>query len=197
MLTNKTASTPTRPALSNYPSRPTVRPALTPNTLKPPSVGVRTYPKLPSSVELSPTGDMIVELRSEDKEPVTTTCTVDSRILQLTSPVFRALLGGGFKEGVDLSRACEQNRELYKLELHDDNANAMFTILNILHHNTGKVRKSVSLPELVEIAVISEKYFISQPLYPWIEMWHSSVKHLALNFGNEDYLLVAWAFKDK
>lgn len=152
---------------------------------------------LPSSVVLSATGDMIVELLSEDEEPVTTQCTVESRILQLASPVFRVMLGGNFKEGADLSRACKQNRELYKLALEDDNAKAMLTVLSIIHHNPRDVPKAISLPELVEIAVISEKYSTYLPLFPWIEMWLPAVKDLALRSRNEDYLMVAWAFRDK
>lgn len=110
------------------------------------------------------------------------------------------MLGSQFKEGAELSRASEQHyMELYDLELPEDDAGAMITAMRVLHHNNHQVPHKVSEAELVELAVISEKYELYEAMYPRTLQWIPPHIEEALESesGIDGYLFVAWAFREK
>jgi hypothetical protein len=136
---------------------------------------------------------MIVQLLNKE---ATIECTVNSHILKHASQVFNAMLSKDrFKEGTELSLSSAKS-ELYKLELHDDDASAMITILNVLHHRCHGVPKLILFNQVVNIAELSEKYCLYGALYPWAQLWMEQVKFNAYLSGYEDWLLVAWAFRN-
>ena len=91
-------------------------------------------------------------------------CTVESNILRLASPVFRVMLSGNFKEGSGLSN-LSLAKGLHHLELRHDSAQAMFTILSILHYASARVPVTMPRQEFVEIAAALEKYDCYKALF--------------------------------
>ena len=137
---------------------------------------------------------MMVQLLHEE---ITTECTVSSHILKQASAIFNAMLSkDGFQEGTELSQSTEESA-LYTLKLHDDDAPAMLEILKALHHRGHQVSKRISVPDLVVIAELSEKYDLYEALYPWTLLWMPRVAHLAYEPGCEHWLLIAWAFREE
>ena len=136
---------------------------------------------------------MVVQLLHEE---ITTECTISSHILKQASAIFNAMLSkDGFQEGTGLSLPTEKST-LYMLKLHDDDAPAMLEILKALHHRGHQVSKRISVPDLVAIAELSEKYDLYEALYPWAQLWTPRVAHLAYDPGCEHWLLIAWAFRE-
>lgn len=116
-------------------------------------------------VQISPQGDMALKVSSAAGE---TRFVVDSHVLCLASPVFRAMLGPNFKEGHDLRHAEEVEEEYVLPLLDDDNIEAFEIILNAIHLQNAKVPQTVSYETLLELAVIVEKYQMYQVSAGWI-----------------------------
>lgn len=123
-----------------------------------------------SSTICDPNGDLIL-IVGEKKHRI----RVSSKILCLTSSVFRAMLGPNFKEGNELASGSvrqvspwpnvSEYRSLssstpYELPLPDDDQKAMELFCNILHHQAKSIptRNDRSLSLLRELAIIANKY---------------------------------------
>jgi len=171
-----------------YPPKPTVRRDPTP-ALEKLDIGTTKNQPLPCSVELSPRADMIVALYQQDRDSIK--YAVESNILRLASPVFRAMLGDNFREGAEL---VSSRNELYTLELPEDDAKAMCTLLCILHHTSRQVPTAISQSELLHIAITLEKYDCYEALFPWTQLWLPWAKTIE---DDNDALLIAWSFRDK
>jgi hypothetical protein len=157
-------------------------------------IPVASTTTLPTHLVLSTGGDMIVQLLNKE---ATIECTVNSHMLKHASGIFNAMLSKDrFKEGTDLSLSAAKS-ELYTLELHDDDASAMITILKILHHRNREVPRLICFDQLVNIAELSEKYCLYGALYPWAQRWMEQMKIQAYLSGYEDWLLIAWAFRKR
>ncbi|KAF8243181.1 hypothetical protein K440DRAFT_664302 [Wilcoxina mikolae CBS 423.85] len=183
VLSTPTPSPKAKPP--EYPPKPTVRLGL---NLALEKLETKNQ-SLPLSAELSPRADMIVALYQQDGNSIK--YAVESNILRLASPVFRAMLGENFKEGAEL---VSSRNELYTLELPDDDAKAMYTLLCILHHISQQVPTKMPHSELLHIAITSEKYDCYEALFPWIQLWLPQAKTLK---DDNDALLIAWSFRYK
>jgi hypothetical protein len=84
----------------------------------------------PPMIHLDSNGDL--RLRVTTKDSHTQDFVVCSRALMRLSPVFKALLSGGFEE----SRPTEGE---WIIPLPDDDPGALLTLLNIIHGRFGKV----------------------------------------------------------
>ncbi|MCJ1282565.1 hypothetical protein MMC26_001889 [Xylographa opegraphella] len=96
--------------------------------------------------EIDPDGDVVFQLPDDHR------IRVSSKALSLGSPVFKAMFRSNFAEGRKL-----QLGEARQVELEDD-ANAMTTLCNILHHRTRNVPRSHSGSSLMQLAIITDKY---------------------------------------
>ncbi|KAF8536883.1 hypothetical protein BDD12DRAFT_807417 [Trichophaea hybrida] len=181
----------TTPTLSSkaippkYPTKPAVRLGLNPALEK---LEIQNQ-RLPLSAQLSPRADIIVALYRQEGDSLK--YAVESNVLRSASPVFRAMLGENFKEGAEL---VSSRNELYTLELPDDDAKAMYTLLCILHHISLQVPTKMTHSELLHIAITSEKYDCYEALFPWIQMWLPQAAALK---DDNDALLIAWSFRYK
>lgn len=72
---------------------------------------------------------------------------VSRHTLYMTSPVFKAMLTGNF---------LEATKDEIKLE--DDEPEALLIVLRIAHFKYNEVRRTLSLPDLVKVATICDKY---------------------------------------
>jgi len=122
-----------------------------------------------ASITFDPIGDLMLVLGSP-------TCQarfqVSSKVLSLSSPVFRTMLNfrSGFKEGKDLAERTTSSPPM-ELFLGDDNPNALAIILRIIHAQTRWVPQSLGPDRLYEIAIISDKYDMRDPLDYWLRKW--------------------------
>ncbi|KAK2016049.1 hypothetical protein LZ32DRAFT_656095 [Colletotrichum eremochloae] len=97
---------------------------------------------------------------------------VSSKVLMLSSLVFKAMLGGKFKEAAELSKNTG-SADPYSIDLPDDDVEAMVILCQILHNVYVAERpKPVVLSKL---AFVSDKYECNQALkycgMVWIRDW--------------------------
>ncbi|PVH93496.1 hypothetical protein DM02DRAFT_661914, partial [Periconia macrospinosa] len=74
-----------------------------------------------------PKGDVLLQCKDQSSDTLVT-FSVSSKVLQLASPVFRAMFGPQFKEGHQLLQG-----ESMVVKLEEDDAALMGIIFNILH----------------------------------------------------------------
>ncbi|KAH6983844.1 hypothetical protein EDB80DRAFT_515890, partial [Ilyonectria destructans] len=89
-----------------------------------------------------------------------------------SSPVWKAMLFGGFKE----SRPAEGE---WVVSLPEEKPKALLTALNIIHGRLAKVPKNLSLEQLYLILALTHKYDMVQKVRPWATSWSSLISSLA------------------
>ncbi|EXJ87774.1 hypothetical protein A1O1_04701 [Capronia coronata CBS 617.96] len=118
-------------------------------------------------------GDLIldvgkeVNLKTEDKDAGTlptsaTPVRVSSKILTLSSPVFKAMFTGKFREGY---LALSQTNPPV-VELPEDEVLAMLRLCRILHHKESPLVQ-VSFASMHRVAIASDKYQCGSAVVPW------------------------------
>jgi hypothetical protein len=97
-------------------------------------------------------------------------CKVSSKHLTLASPVFKALLCGGFAEGVDLGAGRPA-----EVRLPDDNPSALWLLLYIIHGQPKKVPTKLSLNMLACVTVLIDKYQLHDVAAVMTDLWYESL----------------------
>ncbi|KAI0534313.1 hypothetical protein GGR58DRAFT_483197 [Xylaria digitata] len=101
---------------------------------------------------------------------------VCSRTLSRVSPVWKALLYGGFAESKSSSAPSASD---WVVELPDDNPKAMATILNIIHsrfESIPRITEPMDLEGLYQLTVLTDKYDLTATLQPWAFAWVESIR---------------------
>ncbi|KAK3362529.1 hypothetical protein B0T25DRAFT_524510 [Lasiosphaeria hispida] len=123
-------------------------------------------------------------------EPVT--FLISSRHLILASPVFKAMLTGGWNEGDKISGP-------FQVSAQDWNAEAVTIVMNVLHNHYGQVPKTVTLKMLAKIAVIVDYYKIHEAFQAISQLWIDALRKQPLPtcLGNDVtlWILVSWVFE--
>jgi hypothetical protein len=154
----------------------------------------------------APNGDIILELGSQGQ----ISCTVSSAVLERSSKVFRVMFGSNFKEGSQLA-AARSKKQMYRLPLVEDNADAMLIMLACLHgavptfSDLGKTLRA-SVETMVQIAVVVEKYLVSRkpgsmieglrPSWKSMRTWYRTCNGSSIK-QTLDFMFLAWAFRDR
>ena len=107
-------------------------------------------------IEIDSQGDIVLILKDAKLR-------VSSETLAHASPVFKAMLRPGFREG-DLLQAG--STEPVSIDLSEDNSHAMMTICSILHKKAKKVKIS-NVIQLEAIAMMADKYDFGEALSSW------------------------------
>ena len=122
---------------------------------------------------------------------------VSSKHLSLASRVFKAMLASNFQEGQQLRATGSA-----QIDLHDDNAVALYMVLSILHCKAMRVPTKVGIDILVAIAIIVDKYELHEAVEPYAAPWLDyHVEALGANFRHcpenlfLDWICVTWVFK--
>lgn len=122
-----------------------------------------------STVVIDPDGDVQLQLHQErlsedapdektvDKKPETRELTVSSKVLSLVSPVFKAMLSGKFKEGIELAEKKASSNS-HTLNLPDDDAEATIILCRILHFNINDIPEKPTPVCLEKLAFLCDKY---------------------------------------
>lgn len=99
---------------------------------------------------------------------------VHASFLREASPVFTSLLSPKFAEGQALmsnpSALCEIN-------LCDDDPDCMQLVLNVIHGKSKKLPQRVSAHQIVDLALIVDKYFLHEVMELPLDRWLTPTKH--------------------
>lgn len=125
------------------------------------------------------------------------TFLVSSRHLVLASPVFKAMLTGGWSEG-------DKKDGQYNIRAEGWDTEAFRTVMNVLHGRYRQVyyKDAIlnTLETLVRIGVIVDYYKIHEAFEPMAFLWTRTLKFMApsVSFSPEDilWIMISWVFKD-
>lgn len=126
-------------------------------------------PNKVANVQFDADGDVVLLLKNNKG---TARFQVNSSILCMSSPVFRAMLGAKshFKEAKELAN-CDRGMAPVEVNIEDDDPDVFAVILRILHHQNDSVPKVVKEDKLYQIAILCDKYDLRQALSCWLDKW--------------------------
>jgi hypothetical protein len=113
---------------------------------------------------------------------------VCSRTLSRATSVFKAMLYGPFKEAKRTTTAKSE----WVVELPEDKATPLKLLFHIIHAKFEQVPQTLTLFELYEIAVMSNKYDMTRILRPWAKNWFEPHAKSYKADDRELLLWVAW-----
>lgn len=137
-------------------------------------------------ITLDALGDLLL-LVDEGEHQVT--FRVSTKAMCLASPVWRVMLdpSGPFKEAHP-----ENDQVLFP----EDDAQALQIVLCIAHLEFHSIPENLSFTQLLNLAIICDKYDTGRLILPWFSKWKKSFKDSAVKLGHEQSLLIAWVFRD-
>ena len=143
-------------------------------------------------IEIASSGDVILKIPAAAAG--TTNLRVSSHVLCTTSPVFRAMLGphSQFREASEFRTRSADNP--YELSIVDDYPYALTAILLALHCRGEMVPVNPAFKDLVELAIVCDKYDCRGGLLPWVDIWTAAWKPRLLESRYEEWLFIAWVF---
>ncbi|KAF8426734.1 hypothetical protein EV426DRAFT_592602 [Tirmania nivea] len=146
-----------------------------------------------ATVQFDPEGDVIFVLPCSEG---TARFQINSSIVCLQSPVFRAMMGRNsrFKEATDLANRDAIGPPL-EISLADDDPKALGVILRVMHLQHDWVPVSLSEDRLYQVAILCDKYDMRQALKTYLDKWllYLGVVVEAPNEADK-WLFMAYAF---
>lgn len=139
------------------------------------------------SVQLCAYSDLTVVVGTDDDCQPYDVC---STALRLASPVWDRMLdpNGHFAE----SKEAASGKRVVALP---DDPSAMFlVVLNIVHLKFQDLPETITFRNLVDLAVLCDKYDIIRIVRPWIGEWQKPHRETTLKAGFEEWLFIAWVF---
>ncbi|KAF8249038.1 hypothetical protein K440DRAFT_231192 [Wilcoxina mikolae CBS 423.85] len=134
---------------------------------------------------------------------INATYLVSLHLLCSASPVFRAGLGphSRFRESTELRRSNALHPDtLYEMpigeELEFDPA-AITVVLYVLHGVASHISENITFKNLLDIVIVCDYYDCAAAMSPWIKDRMQSLQELATKSGYEDWLFVAWVFRNE
>lgn len=112
---------------------------------------------------LEPDGDLRLRVGPDTEYKDFVVC---SRVMGRSSPIWKKMLFGGFKE----SKPPEGE---WIVPLPDDLPDALLTVLNIVHGKFTEVATEMSIEQLYAVLELTDKYDMIQKLQPWASAWSS------------------------
>jgi hypothetical protein len=143
-------------------------------------------------IEIDRQGDVTLQLTKnlpDGAEGDIRSILVSSKVLELASPVFAAMLSPRFREG---QRSASGT--LDPIPLPDDDAEAMTVLCQILHFNYSVLPDKVELELFKNLALLCDKFDCVTPLRfvseQWLSMWESTMDNKNL----ETLLFISYVF---
>lgn len=133
------------------------------------------------------------EAQDEEELPGDVRMQVSSKHISHASPVFKAMLGSGFKEGTAL-----QTDGNVEIALPDDDPKSFAVLMCIVHHCNRRVPKSLSLLELSKMAVLVDKYLVHEAVEVFSDIWIDRLREsLPTRCSDElmHWLCISWVFE--
>lgn len=138
-----------------------------------------------NTIVLHDSGDITLLVGSgKVQQPV----LVSSPVLQIASPVWKAMCGEHWKES-----------EAHEIPLPDDDVEAMLIVLRIVHlkfHDLPE-KKGMSFNTLYKLAIVCDKYDLVQVVRPFLDLhcWAQSYIYPTHTRSHHPaWLFVAWTF---
>ena len=138
-----------------------------------------------TTIYLDSSGDLRLLVQDSDDEP--RTLIVSSSAMCLASPVWRAMLDpkSHFKEA-----------EKQEVEFPDDDLDALLIILRVAHLKFRELPNSLSFKELVNLAVVCDKFDAVGVVRRWLPQWLAPWYKESCSPGYEEWLSIAWTTGD-
>lgn len=118
---------------------------------------------------------------------------VSRKVLSISSPVFRAMLGAGgpFKESTDKEFERDGTRAV---SLEDDDFQTMAMMARIMHLQSDKVPDKLSFKQLYQVVILCDKYDLKRCLGPWPKIWATPYLDSYGIEGYEGWLFMSTVF---
>lgn len=140
-------------------------------------------------VEIDPRGDLILHVTSATGQRYLKVC---SRVLCLTSPVFRKMLESPvFHEGIGLQSATAESP--FEIELHDDHYESLLVVVNMMHFRVRQIPSALSPEAFYQLAIVCDKYNVAEIFLPWIHIW--TAKRRTKSIAGGQWLVISWVFR--
>ncbi|KAK6530425.1 hypothetical protein TWF694_003777 [Orbilia ellipsospora] len=142
--------------------------------------------------------DLIIDLYGGDSDSPTDRVLATLGSVVNASPVWARLLASdnGFAQ---LPTNIYSNRAIPILSLPNDDATAMLTLLNIIHYQHRSIPRSLTYEELLQVAIVCDKYDCENLAYPWAETWMNGLlddpKYDYISPGYEGLFFIGAVFK--
>lgn len=107
--------------------------------------------------------------------------------MERASIVWKKMLSGGFKE----SRPTNTDTG-WVVDLPEDHPEPLLIVLNIIHSRFALVPKKLTMRELYNTLVLTEKYDVTEITRPWARQWMNHVRQAKSPLQ----MWVAWALGD-
>ncbi|TGO10606.1 hypothetical protein BTUL_0130g00130 [Botrytis tulipae] len=116
---------------------------------------------------------------------------VSSKHMSLASPVFKAMLQGGFREAITLRTAGK-----LELPLSDDDPTAMKILIDMIHGRMKLIPSKVDLELFTQLAILVDKYHCAEVVCPYHDIWRNTTQTWDSTCGNMvRWLCIAWQFE--
>ncbi|KAF4534778.1 Nuclear pore protein [Lasiodiplodia theobromae] len=79
----------------------------------------------------------------------------------------------------------------------EDDPDALALLLRIAHLKFNEVPRALSLDALYEVAVLTDKYFATSLVKPWIKQWIEPLKISRIQWHDIKWLWIGWEFGDE
>ena len=153
-----------------------------------------------ASVQFDTDGDVVLLLQNYKG---TARFQVNSSILCVSSPVFRAMFGvkSHFKEARELA-SRDYGMAPVEVNIGDDDPDVLAVILRILHHQHESVPEVIKEDKLYQIAILCDKYDLRPALSFWFDKWIQTTHELRsvllpgiVASQNDKRLFMAYVFR--
>lgn len=146
-------------------------------------------PQDPPSVVFTSEGDTRLLVKADGVNKV---FVVSSQVMRLACDAWSRMLApdGYFKEAQPTADGMKE------VELPDDEGEALDILLNIAHLRFDKVPRTLDFQNLLDVAVLTDKYGITKLVEPWVHKWLENAKETFNIRSHEQWLWIAWEFGD-
>ena len=118
---------------------------------------------------------------------------VSRKVLSLSSPVFRAMLGAESRFSESTDKEFERDGTQV-VSFEDDDFQTMAIVARIMHLQSNQVPKKLTFKQLYQVAILCDKYDFKECLGPWPNIWAKPyLKSYALE-GYEGWLFMSIVF---
>lgn len=140
-------------------------------------------------IEIDPRGDLILHVTSATRQRFLKVC---SKVLCLTSPVFRTMLASPtFQEGIGLLSATPGCP--FEIQLHDDHYESLLIVINTMHLRARHIPFTLPVEEFYQLAMVCDKYDVAEIFLPWVKIWTGDQRMDKVS--GDKWLVIAWVFR--
>lgn len=117
---------------------------------------------------------------------------VSSHVLNISSPVFRAMLQASFKEGKTL-----RDEGKVEISLPDDDPDSFELLMNIVHNRTRRIPRRIEMGQLSDLSILVDKYQMAECLELVLDMYMPHLREsIPVSFSSNllPWLSITWIF---